>query len=54
MFRDRPNFHTELRSVEVIEGRPVRFETKLTPFGDPELKVDWFFNGKKVETGDFF
>lgn len=52
MFRDRPNFHAELRALEIIEGRPVRFETKLTPINDPELQVDWLLNGKKIQSGE--
>lgn len=46
---DRPNFHSELRSQELFEGQPLHLETKLTPFNDPSLNVQFFLNGNPVQ-----
>jgi hypothetical protein len=54
MVRDRPKFHTELSTLDVLEGKTVRFETKLTPVNDPEMQVDWLLNGNKVQSGKHF
>ena len=50
--KDRPNFHSELRSVETFERRPVHFEAKVTPVNDPSLKIEWLFNGQPLRQGD--
>ena len=49
--RERPNFTTELRNAEVFEGKSVHFEAKLTPQSDPNMKVEWFFNGRPLQQG---
>uniref|UniRef100_A0A914RLV6 Ig-like domain-containing protein n=1 Tax=Parascaris equorum TaxID=6256 RepID=A0A914RLV6_PAREQ len=43
-----PNFHTDLRSMEVFDGQNVRLETKLTPVNDPKLSIVWLHNGIPV------
>ncbi|KAL1245317.1 Kettin-like protein, partial [Trichinella spiralis] len=48
----RPNFVHELKNVEIVEGRSVRFEAKLVPTRDPSLQVDWFFNGQPLRLGN--
>lgn len=50
---DRPNFHTEIRSQELFEGQPLHLETKLTPFNDPNLIVEFYFNGKLLNSSKF-
>lgn len=42
---EMPNFHSELRSMEVFEGDNIHLETKLSPSNDSKLKVEWFLNG---------
>lgn len=44
----------DLRNSEVFEGKPAHFEGKLTPSGDPNLKIEWFFNGKPLQSGSRF
>uniref|UniRef100_A0A913I9R6 Ig-like domain-containing protein n=1 Tax=Strongyloides stercoralis TaxID=6248 RepID=A0A913I9R6_STRER len=45
---DKPNFHSELRSQELFVGQNINFEVKLTPFNDPTMAVEWYFNGNKI------
>jgi titin len=33
------------------EGQSAHFEARLTPIADPNLTVEWFFNGKKLPHG---
>ncbi|KAK0408252.1 hypothetical protein QR680_003855 [Steinernema hermaphroditum] len=49
---DRPNFHSDLRSMELFEGQPIHLETKLTPINDPSLKIEWYFNGNPLKTSE--
>ena len=48
-----PNFHSDLRSTEVFEGSHVHLEAKLTPIEDPDLVIEWFFNGELIKEGLF-
>lgn len=49
-----PVFVQPLNSVENLkEGDAALLECHVTPVGDPKLRVDWFFNGKPLEYGDF-
>ncbi|VDM28542.1 unnamed protein product [Toxocara canis] len=45
---EMPNFHADLRSMEVFDGQNVHLEAKLTPVNDPKLTVVWLLNGKPV------
>lgn len=49
--RMKPNFVSDLRNVEVLEGKPAHFEAKLAPVNDPNIKVEWFFNGRPLQMG---
>ncbi|VDN40727.1 unnamed protein product [Gongylonema pulchrum] len=49
---EMPNFHTELRSMEVFDGQPVHLEAKFSPANDPNLKITWLFNGKPLKSSD--
>uniref|UniRef100_A0A0N5C356 Ig-like domain-containing protein n=1 Tax=Strongyloides papillosus TaxID=174720 RepID=A0A0N5C356_STREA len=48
---DKPNFHSELRSQEIFAGQNINFEVKLTPFNDPSMNIQWYFNGNKITPG---
>lgn len=50
---EMPNFHTELRSMEVFSGQHVHLEAKISPADDPNLKVVWLFNGKVLHPSSF-
>uniref|UniRef100_A0A915LAH8 Ig-like domain-containing protein n=1 Tax=Romanomermis culicivorax TaxID=13658 RepID=A0A915LAH8_ROMCU len=47
-----PNFSSEFRNLETYEGKPVRFEAKLSPANDPQMKLEWFFNGNPLQMGN--
>ena len=43
-----PVFVTPLRDVIINEGERAKFEAKIQPVGDPNMRVDWFCNGKPI------
>ncbi|OZC07058.1 hypothetical protein X798_05950 [Onchocerca flexuosa] len=49
---EMPNFHTELRSMEVFDGQHVHLEAKFSPADDPNIKIMWFFNRKPLNQSD--
>lgn len=50
-----PKFVTQIESIEnLIEGDSAHFECKLLPITDPNLKVEWFLNGKPLLSGHRF
>lgn len=49
----KPAFTSHLQDVVVTEGGRAHFEARLIPIGDPTLIVEWFANGKPIETGTF-
>ncbi|XP_015783235.1 titin isoform X1 [Tetranychus urticae] len=54
VIRSGPVFTTAPRSLVINEGERARFECSLTPVGDPNLKVEWFKDGKPVKQGTRF
>nr|CDQ05422.1 BMA-KETN-1, isoform j [Brugia malayi] len=49
---EMPNFHAELRSMEVFDGQHVHLEAKFSPADDANVKIVWFFNGKPLKQSD--
>jgi titin len=44
-----PRFVTQILSqTELVEMQSTKFECQLAPVGDPNMKVEWFFNGKPL------
>jgi titin len=44
-----PRFVTQIVSqTELVEMQSTKFECQLAPVGDPNMKVEWFFNGKPL------
>lgn len=44
-----PRFVTQILSQEtLVEMQTTKFECQLAPVGDPNMKVEWFFNGKPL------
>jgi len=39
---------TPLRDLTINEGEKVHFDAKVSPVGDPSMKVEWFCNGKAI------
>ncbi len=51
----KPVFTTPLNNVEgVPEQGHVHLECRLQPVNDPNLRVEWFVNGKAITTGHRF
>ena len=51
----KPRFLTKPKSLEKMkEGQHAHFECKLEPVTDPNLKVEWFKNGRPVTVGHRF
>ncbi|XP_055379031.1 titin isoform X2 [Condylostylus longicornis] len=49
---EAPRFITELEDItKLTEGQSAHFEARLTPVTDPDLKVEWYYNGKKLPHG---
>ncbi|XP_033606475.1 titin isoform X1 [Cryptotermes secundus] len=47
-----PKFITQISNVtQLVEGQSAHFEARLTPVNDPNLTVEWFYNGKKLPHG---
>lgn len=44
-----PRFVTQIQSqTSLVEMETTKFECQLAPVGDPNMKVEWFFNGKPL------
>lgn len=51
----KPVFTTPLNNISnVAEQSNVHLECRLEPLNDPNLKVEWFVNGKAIKTGHRF
>ncbi|KAH8354104.1 hypothetical protein KR067_009193, partial [Drosophila pandora] len=51
---ERPQFGRPLRNAKVNEGTPVHLEATLIPVNDPTMKVEWYCNGRPIQTGHRF
>jgi len=49
--RQPPHFITQIQSATVDEGEPVRFECRVEPKEDPNLRIEWYRNGKVIPAG---
>lgn len=48
----RPTFTGPLQgNGDLIEGQRLHFETQLEPQHDPTMTVEWYCNGKPLQTG---
>lgn len=49
-----PRFVTQIMSQEkLVEMQSTKFECQLAPVGDPNMKVEWFFNGKPLSFSNY-
>lgn len=50
-----PRFVTQIQNQEsLVEMETTKFECQLAPVGDPNMKVEWFFNGKPLSHSKYF
>lgn len=50
--RQKPIFITPIPNIECAENQRAVFDCQLEPANDPSMKVEWFFNGEPLVTGD--
>lgn len=49
-----PRFVTQILSQDkLVEMQATKFECQLAPVGDPNMVVEWFFNGKPLSFSEF-
>lgn len=47
--RQPPRFVTQIQDqTKLVEMQTTKFECQLAPVGDPNMKVEWFYNGKPL------
>lgn len=50
--KDKPRFTVQLNGPKsLVEGQSAHYECRIEPYPDPNLKVEWFHNGKPLSTG---
>ncbi|CAD5224123.1 unnamed protein product [Bursaphelenchus okinawaensis] len=50
-----PHFVTQIQSVtDLIEGQPAHFEAQVQPINDPNLRIQWFHNGRPLPASNRF
>ena len=47
-----PQFGRQLKNLTIEEGAAAHFESTLTPVNDASMRVEWFFNGKPLPSGN--
>lgn len=52
---EAPRFVTQLQDIsKLVEGQSAHFEARVTPTNDPDLVIEWYYNGKKLPHGHRF
>ena len=52
--RQPPRFVTQIQTItDLMEMQASKFECQLAPVGDPNMKVEWFFNGKPLPFSEY-
>lgn len=55
VIKQLPKFTVPLQgNNKLIEGQAGHFEARLEPVNDPTMKVEWFLNGKPLQSGRLF
>ncbi len=49
----KPRFLTQFKKLELNEGQAAHLECRIEPVNDPNLKVEWFHDGKPLPIGLF-
>jgi titin len=48
-----PAIMTPLRDLAINEGEKIHFEAKISPIGDPSMKVEWYLNGAPIAASEW-
>ncbi len=51
---EAPKFTLQVKEVAVEEGETAHFECRVEPKTDPSLRVEWYHNGKPLQSGHRF
>lgn len=47
-----PRFITQLNGpTKLSEGQSAHYECRIEPYPDPNMRVEWYFNGKVLQSG---
>ena len=47
-----PKFIEEIKdNNDIIEGCPIHFDCRVEPVGDPSMRIEWYHNGRPLDTG---
>lgn len=47
-----PRFITQLNGPsKLVEGQSAHYECRIEPYPDPNMRVEWYFNGKVLQSG---
>lgn len=49
-----PRFLSQIESATVEEAESIRFECRVEPKDDPRLRIEWYRNGKLLQSGHRF
>jgi len=50
--KEKPSFTVQLNGpTSLVEGQSAHYECRIEPYPDPNMKVEWFHNGKPLSTG---
>lgn len=50
--KEKPSFTVQLNGpTNLVEGQSAHYECRIEPYPDPNMKVEWFHNGKPLSTG---
>ena len=50
--RTKPRFLTKFKDIEINEYQSAHLECRVEPINDPDMKVEWFFNGNPLPFGE--
>lgn len=50
----KPRFLTPINNVQVQEGKTACLESYIEPVDDPDMQIDWFFEGRPLTVGNRF
>ena len=50
-----PKFTTPFKDLlQLTEGDLGHFEANLIPVGDPEMVIEWYYEGELIQAGKFY
>ena len=50
--RQPPRFMTPLQDIYLSEFDAAHFECTVVPIGDPNMRIEWYYNGQLLKSGE--